>query len=304
MFIFFSRVLKFAWQNFWRNLGLSLITILILITTLVSVDTVYLVRGITETAVRLVEERIDISLNFKTNAPEEKIAEIQKTLQAEPKVKNIIFKNKEKVLEEFKIKHKNDKEVLDALEELGSNPLGAVLVIKARNAADYEEIIKTIDLPEFNSLIEEKTFDDHGPVIKKIGIFTNRVEQGGILLGLVLTIVAFLTIFNVIRLSIIMHGEEIGIMKLVGATNWFVRLPFLVEIFFLIVVAWLINLGIVYGAVSLLDPVLVKFFEGSGFSLRGYFVQNFALFFGAELLGLIFLGFVSSSLAMRKYLKT
>ncbi|MCX6779301.1 MAG: FtsX-like permease family protein, partial [Candidatus Magasanikbacteria bacterium] len=156
---------------------------------------------------------------------------------------------------------------------------------------------------EFNALIENKTFDDHGPVIQKIGLITSKTQQVGIILGLILTIVAFLIIFNVIRLSIIMHGEEIGIMKLVGATNSFVRWPFLVEMFFVSLLAWGINLGLIYGVIYFVDPYLFKFFEGSGFSLRNYFDQNFLIFFGAELVGLIVLSFVSASLAMRKYLK-
>lgn len=303
MFIFLSRVLKLAWQNFWRNLGLSLITILILITTLISVDIVFLVRGITNTAVNLVEQRVDVSLIFKPSATEEKIGDIKEMLQKMPTVANLIYKDRETVLEEFKAKHKNDVGVISALTELDENPLGALLVIQARSTKDYEEIIKALDVAEFNELIEDKTFDDHGPVIQKISLITSKTQQVGIILGAILTIVAFLIIFNVIRLSIIMHGEEIGIMKLVGATNSFVRWPFLAEMFFVSLLAWAINLGLVYGAIYFVDPYLAKFFEGSGFSLRGYFDANFVKFFGLELLGLIVLSFISAGLAMRKYLK-
>lgn len=303
MYIFFLRIIKFAWQNFWRNLGLSLITILVLVTTLISVDVVFLVRGITNTAVNLVQERIDMSLIFKPDAPDDKIQEIKSILEKNSFVTNLIYKDKKAVLEEFKAKHQNDEGIIAALGELGENPLGAVLVIHAQNTKDYEEIMKEVDVPEYNVLIESKTFDDHGPVIQKISSLTEKTEQIGIILGIILTIVAFLIIFNVIRLSIIMHGEEIGIMKLVGATNSFVRWPFLLEMIFISLVAWLINLGLVLSSTYFVDPYLAKFFEGSGFSLRNYFVGNFGWFFGAELIGLIVLSFVSAGLAMRKYLK-
>ncbi|HPV70967.1 MAG TPA: permease-like cell division protein FtsX [Candidatus Magasanikbacteria bacterium] len=303
MFIFISRILKFAWQNFWRNLGLSLITILILVTTLISVDIVFLVRGITNTAVKLVEKRIDISLIFKPSAAEEKIQEIKKVLEQNPEVSSLTYKDKETVLNEFKTKHQGDEGVMSALAELDENPLGALLVVQAKNTNDYEAIIKSLDTTEFNDLIEEKTFDDHGPIIQKIGLITSKTQQVGIILGAILTIVAFLIIFNVIRLSIIMHGEEIGIMKLVGATNSFVRWPYLVEMFFISLLAWGINLALVYGAIYFVDPYLAKFFEGSGFALRSFFDQNFLIFFGSELVGLIVLSFVSAGLAMRRYLK-
>lgn len=303
MIVFLFRVARFAWQNFYRNIGLSLITILILLTTLISFDVILLVRGLTGTAIQLVEQRIDVSLLFKADSPDQKMEEIKNLLAKMPSVESLIFKNRQEVLEEFKKNHKKDSGILSALAELNDNPLGAVLIIRAKNTENYEQIIKAVDIPEYNALIEEKTFDDHGPVIKKISLITSRVEQLGLVLGLILTIVAFLIIFNVIRLSIIMHGEEIGIMKLVGASNWFVRLPFLLEMACLSLLAWLVNLGLLYLAIYFTDPYVAKFFEGANFSLRGYFNQNFLLFFGGELVGLIILSFLSSSLAMRRYLK-
>lgn len=303
MWIFISRVIKLAWQNFYRNIGLSLITILVLITTLISFDVILVVQGVMNSAISLVENRIDVSIIFKTDAPEDKIKDISDTLKNNPAVSTLIYKDRNQVLDEFKNKHSGDAGIISALGELNANPLGAVLVVRAKDTKDYEAIIKSIEIPEYNSIIEQKTFDDHGPVIQKINLITKKTQQIGLILSLILTIVAFLIIFNVIRLSIIMHGEEIEIMKLVGASNWFVRTPFLLEVVFLAFLAWSFNLAILYGAVYLADPYLVKFFEGSGFTLQGYLSQNFLLFMGGELAGLIILNLISSSLAMRKYLK-
>jgi len=303
MWVFIFRVIKLAWQNFYRNIGLSLITILVLVTTLISFDVILIVRGVMSSAISLVENRIDVSIIFKTNAPEEKIRDINDTLKNNPAVASLRYKDRNQVLEEFKKIHSEDTGIISALSELSANPLGAVLVVRAKNTKDYEEILKSIEIPEYNAIIEQKTFDDHGPVIQKINLITQKTQQIGLILSLVLTIVAFLIIFNVIRLSIIMHGEEIEIMKLVGASNWFVRMPFLIEVIFLAVLSWIFNLGILYGAIYLADPYLVKFFEGSGFTLQGYLNDNFLLFMGGELLGLIILNLLSTSLAMRKYLK-
>lgn len=303
MMVLFSRIFKLAWQNFYRNLGLSLITILVLITTLVSFDVILIVRGVMKAALSMVEQRIDVSVLFKAEAAESKIKEIRNTLEKISTVTSLVYKDRQTVLEEFKKNHEKNSEIISALGELEDNPLGAVIIVRAKNTGDYEAILKAIDIPEYNSLIEQKTFDDHGPVIKKINFLTGRIQQISFILSTILTIVAFLIIFNVIRLSIIMHGEEIGIMKLVGASNWFVRLPFLSEIIFLSFLAWLINLGLLYLSINLADPYLARFFEGSNFSLQGYLNQNFILFLGGELLGLIILSLISSSLAMRRYLK-
>lgn len=304
MFIFFRRVWVFAWKNFWRNIGFSLITILILVMTLISFDVVFVMRWATETTVKLVENRIDVSLLFKPTAEEKKITELRTVLTRMPVVSEFIYKDKDQVLKEFTDRHSKEDGVISALGELGTNPFGPALIIRAKNTSDYEEILKAIDIPEYNNIIEEKTFDDHGPIIKKVASITSRAETTGLALGGILTIVAFLIIFNVIRLDIYTRREEIGIMKLVGATNWFVRLPFLLEVVIYSVLAWLVNLGILYGALYFAEPYLNRFFEGAGaLTLTGYFNANFLMYFGGMLAGLIALNIISAGLAMRRYLK-
>ena len=199
--------------------------------------------------------------------------------------------------------HAGNAEILSALNEVDKNPLGAAIVIQAKNTKDYEQILQVINIPEYNEIIENKTFDDQGPIIQKIGFITSRAQQASLILGALLTIVAFLIIFNVIRLGIEGYGEEIGIMKLVGASNWFVRLPFLLNVIFYCILAWLVNLGALYVSLYFADPYLARFFAGADFTLIGYFNKNFLMFFGAELIGLIILGVLSASLAMRRHLR-
>lgn len=303
MLLFFYRTWSFAWQNFWRNLGLSLITILILVMTLISFDVALTVRGITTTAVKMVEQKVDVSLLFKPTAQPQRIEEIRGVLQKTPAVSSLTFKTPEEVLNEFKTLHAGNAEILSALNEVDKNPLGAAIVIQAKNTKDYEQILQVINIPEYDEIIESKTFDDQGPIIEKIGFITNRAQQASLILGALLTIVAFLIIFNVIRLGIQGYGEEIGIMKLVGASNWFVRLPFLLNVIFYCILAWLVNLGALYVSLYFVDPYLARFFAGTDFTLIGYFNKNFLMFFGAELVGLVALGVLSASLAMRRHLR-
>lgn len=304
MFIFFRRVWIFAWKNFWRNLGFSLITILILVMTLISFDVVFTMRWATETTVKLVENRIDVSLLFKPQAEDKRVEELRGVLARMPVVADLTYKDKDQVLKEFSDRHGKEGGVMSALGELEGNPFGPALIIRAKNTKDYEEILKAINIPEYNNVIEEKTFDDHGPIIKKVAAITSRAETAGLVLGGILTIVAFLIIFNVIRLDIYTRREEIGIMKLVGATNWFVRLPFLLEVVIYSVLAWLLNLGVLYGALYFAEPYLNRFFEGAdALTLTAYFNTNFLLYFGSMLAGLIVLNIISAGLAMRRYLK-
>lgn len=303
MLIFIRRVINFALKDFWRNLGLSLMTITVLVMTLVSFNMVLAVGALTQTALAAVQERVDISLLFKPEAPAEKIVEIRSTLEKMPAVALLTFKDKEKVLAEFKTKHANDKEILSALAELGGNPFGAALVVQAKSAKDYEDILKVINITEYNNLIEEKTFEDHAAIIKRIGFITSRIQQFASAISIILTMVAFLIIFNVIRVSIYTHGEEIGIMKLVGAGNWFVRTPYLLEGLIYSLLAVLISTLLLYFGLHFSNDYVKQFFAGTGFSLTGYFNKNFLLIFGGEFLALTVLSVLSASLAIRRYLK-
>lgn len=303
MFTYTKRIFSFALKNFWRNLGLSLTTILILVLTLISFNVVLSVGAMTEAAIRLVEQRIDISLLFKVDTPTEKIEELRLALTKIPLIKSLIFKSREEVLADFKAKHAQDLEILSALEELQENPLGATLIIRAGSTKDYEEILKAIDIPEYNALIEKKTFEDHSLIIKKIGEITSRVQKLGMGISLILVAIAFLIMFNVIRVAIYTHREEISVMRLVGASNWFIRLPFFLEVIIFSFLAVLVSTSLLYLGLNFGDNYIKNFFEGADFSLVSYFNSHFLKVFGNEFLAIVVLGIISAFLAMRKYLK-
>ena len=303
MLIFLNRVLSFAIKSFWRNLGLSLTTILILVLTLTSFDVVLSVGAMTKAAMKLVENKVDISLLFKVDAPADKTDELKATLEKLPLVATLTFKSREEVLADFQTRHANDQDILSALKELPANPLGAILIIKAKEAKDYEEILKAINVPEYNNLIEEKTFDDHATVINKIGLVTSRAQKLALGISLLLLAIAFLIIFNVIKVAIYTHREEIGVMRLVGASNWFIRAPFLLEVIFFGFWAVFLSALLLYAGLHFGDFYVKRFFEGADFSLAGYFNGNFFKIFGGEFLVLTVLGALSAALAMRRYLK-
>lgn len=303
MTIFLRRVFSFANKSFWRNLGLSLTTILILVLTLISFNVVLSVNAMTKAALQLVEDRIDISLLFKIDAPIAKIDELRAALGKLPKVSSLIFKSRDEVLADFKTKHAQDSEILSALSELPDNPLGAILIVRAASSQDYEEILSAIDIPEYNNLIEQKTFEDHATIIKKIGAMTNRVQKGAVAISVLLLVIAFLIIFNVIKVAIYTHREEIGVMRLVGASNWFIRAPFLIEVILFNFLAVVLSAILLYAFLQFGDNYVKTFFAGSNFSLLGYFNGNFVRIFVGEFLALSILGVFSGSLAMRKYLK-
>ena len=160
-----------------------------------------------------------------------------------------------------------------------------------------------MDNSKYNQLILDKNFDDHKVYIEKIKSLSDNLKKIGFSLSAVFILIASLIVFNTIRVAIYTHRQEIAVMKLVGATNWFVQGPFLLEAIFYGVIACVLAIIIVYPLIGFVQPHLNNFFLTEEFSLINYFNDNFWLTFGLELLAVILLNIISSSIAIRRYLK-
>ncbi|OGY42929.1 MAG: hypothetical protein A2729_02625 [Candidatus Buchananbacteria bacterium RIFCSPHIGHO2_01_FULL_39_14] len=297
------RILTFAWQSFWRNIWLSLVTITIIVLTFISINFLVVINFITDAAIKVLQEKVDISINFKPDVLEPQVQEIQTYLSALTQVKEINYISQKEALENFRQTHSANQLVIDSLAELENNPLGASLQIKAKNLDDYSEIITVINNSKYNNLIAVKNFDDNQLYISKTKNVSEYVKKIAVFASGFFILVAFLIVFNTIRVAIYTHRQEIGVMKLVGATNWFIRGPFIVEAIFYGVIACILAILIIYPFLNFLQPYLVKFYLTEDFNIINYFNENFWQIFGLELLVIIALTIVGSIIAIRRYLK-
>lgn len=303
MFTSTIRVIKFALQNFRRNIWLSIATVSMLVLTLLSVNVLVALNVLGKTAVRSVEERIDVTASFVPDVSEQVVTEVSSYFSALEQVKSVELISSEKALEEFKAKHENNPQILRSLEELEKNPFGPTLVIRANSTSDYPFILEALENPTYREFIVSKNFADHELIISRINNLTARLRAFGISLAAFFAIIAILIIMNTIRVAIYTYREEIGIMKLVGASNWFVRAPFLFESLIYSLLAVAITAIIVLPVSAIVEPQLQNFFEGVPVGLLGFFRDNFFIVFGVELLALVVLNMISSATALGKYLK-
>ncbi|MFH1947387.1 MAG: permease-like cell division protein FtsX [Candidatus Magasanikbacteria bacterium] len=298
----FLRILKFALQDIFRNIGLSSMTVLILVLMLLSVNTLIIMNVITSRAVSTIKEQIDVSVYFNEDATEDEITEIKNHVNAFPEVTEIIYLNRDQVLESFRVQHEENPEILAALDELGENPLGPTMIVKTREPKDYEQIITALDIPEYETIIEAKTFGDTEKAIERIHTITTQVEKTGFILSGLFAFIAFLIIFNTIRVAIYTQRSEISIKKLVGASNWFVRGPYVFESLIFTVISIAITGGLIWFTLGFLDPYVEIVFGQSGL-LFAYYETNLIFLFCVQFFGVLFLTILSSLLAMRKYLR-
>jgi cell division transport system permease protein len=297
-----TRGILFACQSFWRNIWLSIATIFVVFLALLSVNFLIIVNVISDSAVTAVKDRIDVSVYFKPEVKEAKIAEVKTRLESLSQVKSVVYKSPQENLDAFKAKHQTDENIQETLNSLSGNPMGATLVIKAKDIKDYPEILKAIDDPVYAELIEEKNYDDNQLVIERIGFIAQSVRRIVLAISLIFTIISLLIIFNTVRIAIFTHQNEIAIMKLVGASNWFIRFPFIFESVISGAIAVLCAILFIYPLLSVLQSYLGNFFVGTNFDLVGYFNANFIMIFGAQIIAILIINVISSLIAISRYL--
>lgn len=301
--IFYStiRIIKFAVQNIWRNLGLSFMTVTILIVTLLSFNVFIAMSAMTRHAVETVKDKIDASVYFAPEATDAQVQEVQEFLRTFPEIKDLTLKTRDEVLGQFKEKHKNNPDVMESLNELEGNPFGPTLIITTHEPGQYETVLKALTTPDLQKIIEGKTFDNNEGFIQRLQLITRRVEQLVLGVTALFLLIAFLIIFNTIRVAIYTQREEISIKKLVGATNWFIRAPFLLDGVAYTLVSVGVAVAFIFGILGFVDEYIQAVFNAS-FSLIAYFRAN-PLIFVYEIVAVLLLTWLSSALAMRKYLR-
>ena len=297
------RILKFAYQDFYRNFWLSLVTITVLVLALLSVNVLISLNAISDNIVSAVKEKVDISVFFQKSASAAAINNFVEKIKAMSEVKTTVFIAKDQALETFKVKHEDDPVIMEALKEVGGNPLSDTLIIKAQNSEDYNKILSVLSAAESLKIIKYQNYTDHQKIIERVNALSGKVEKVGLGLTVLFALIAVLIVFNAIRVTIYTHREEIAVMRLVGASNSFIRAPFLVEAIFYAAFAVALSIAVLYGLIMLSGPYLSSFLETYNFNLAHYFSQNFVQVFSAELAAAALLNVISSGIAVGRYLK-
>ena len=228
MFTTFYRILKYGVQNFSRNFLVSAATIIVMLLAVIVFESLILFGVIGQKAISLVQDKIDISVDFKGNVPEDEMLSLKSSLESLSEVKEVEYVSRDEALIRFKERHPSDSDIARALEEIGDNPLRASLNIKAFNPRDYSAIASYLNNETLSAIVEAVSYNQNQLVIDRLAKIMDIGRQAGFILTIVLAVVASIISFNTILLSIYSSKDEIGIMRLVGASNIFIRGPYVV----------------------------------------------------------------------------
>jgi len=134
---------------------------------------------------------------------------LKKELESLDQVEEIKYVSKTQALESFQQKHKDNSELQEALREIGENPLNPSLVVQAKDLADYDVIITSLDRFSKHTIIEGRNFDNHKILLESMDKITTKTRQTGIFVSLIFVAITLLVVFNAIRIAIYTHKKKL-----------------------------------------------------------------------------------------------
>ncbi|HFC11040.1 MAG TPA: ABC transporter permease [Candidatus Kaiserbacteria bacterium] len=294
-------------KNFARSGSVSFATVLIMTVTLGIIGALIFLSALLNYTLTGIRNKVDVSVYFVTTATTENITSLQHRLEQLPQVSEVTYTSREKALTEFRARHANDQLTLQALDELGGNPLDASLAIKAKDPSQYESIVDFLNTgPALSSsgtsIIDRINYAQNKSVINRLSLAITATQKVGIAVVLIFALASIIIAFATVRLAIYTSRDEIAVMRLVGASNAYIRWPFVMTGVLSGIVSAIIVLVLFLPVTWYVGHVTTLWF--GGFDFFAYYRSHIWALSGALLGSGIVLGGVASFLAIRRYLTT
>lgn len=300
-----KRVLVSGGKSFLRGGAVSVATVLIMTVTLSIIGSLIFLSALLTFTLNTVKDKVDVSVYFVTTAHEADILSVKSQLEKLPQVANVTYTSADAALVAFRSRHATDQLTLQALDELGGNPLDASLEVRAKDPSEYESIVSFLEAsPTLSSgntsIVDRINYSQNKDVIDRLSLAIQATREIGFAIVILFAIASILIAFATVRLAIYVAKDEIAVMRLVGATNSYVQGPFIITGIITGITAAIIVLLLLWPATWYAGMKTALWF--GGFNIASYYVSHFALVFSIIMLSGIVLGAVASVLAIRRYL--
>lgn len=301
-----KRLLIAGGKNFARGGAVSAATVLIMTVTLAIIATLIFLSALLTYTLRTVSDKVDVSVYFVTTASETDVLAVKDQLLKLPQVESVAYTSAEEALAAFRARHATDQLTLQALDELGGNPLDASLAILAKNPSEYESIVSFLETsPALSSggasIVDRINYAQNKEIIDRLSLAIRATREIGFAVIALFALASVLIAFATVRLAIYTAKDEIAVMRLVGASGAYVQAPFIITGIITGVSAAVIVLLLLWPATWYAGVKTAGWFEG--FNLASYYASHFALVFSILILSGVALGAVASVFAIRRYLK-
>lgn len=301
-----KRVLVSGSKNFVRGGAVSAATVLIMTVTLAVIASLIFLSALLTFTLNTIKDKVDVTVYFVTTAKEDDIFAVKDQVEKLPQVASATYTSAADALAAFRVRHATDQLTLQALAELGENPLDASIEIRAKDPSEYESIVKFLEAsPTLSSgsasIVDRINYQQNKEVIDRLTLAIAATRDIGFAVVILFAIASVLIAFATVRLAIYTAKDEIAVMRLVGASNAYIRGPFIVTGVITGVVAAALVLLLLWPATWYAGIKTASWF--SGFSIANYYQSNFALVLLILLGSGIVLGAIASLFAIRRYLK-
>ncbi len=301
-----KRTIKSGAISFWRNGSVSLASVLILTVTLTVITMVLFSGVVLSSTLETIKNKVDIDIYFTKGASEESMSAFAIDVKKNSDILAVTYISREQAYTNFRERHKDEEATIQALTEIGDNPLPASINVKAKDPNKYDAIVTFLKQKETemsgNNIIDKINYTEKNQqAIASLNRIINASNKLGVLIAIFFAIVSILITFNTIRLAIYIFREEVSVMRLVGASETYIRAPF-------------VTVGILYGVVSAIVTTIIllpithyagNWTEklGTGINLFNYYQSNLLYIMLVLVVAGSALGAISSFLAIKKYLK-
>jgi cell division transport system permease protein len=299
------RIIQVGTRNFLRNAWLSTAATAVMTVTLTVILLSYILTSTFNDTTKQIVNKVDVSIYLKNDVTEEQVKDLQSQVLKIDNVASARLITKAEALARYRERYKNNPTLLNSISET-DNPLPQSFDVKVKDQKKLASLEEFVNRPEVKGLLDAKTptsyQGENKQTVDKIVRVSNFLNTSGLISSLIFTIISTLIIFNTIRMAIFTRRQEIEIMKLVGATNWFIRGPFLFEAALYGIIGSVVAVSLGYLLLLVGGPKLAGYAIEVG-PIIEYFRTNPFLIIGIELFIGMIIGGISSLLAMSRYLK-
>ena len=289
-FVLFS--MRRAWQGFWRNAVMSIAATATMVLMLLLLAGFWIIQTGLLAGLQFTEQKVEVVAYLQTNATDNQVESLQNDLRAMPEVAAVAYVSRDEALERFRVSMQAQGRE-DLTRYLDANPLYASLEVKLVDPSRVRIVGDALRAdPSVRNVIN---IED---LVERVLTVTNLLRTAGTVLLVIVGVIALFIIINTIRLAVLARAEEIEVMRLVGASDAFIRWPFVFEGAFVGLLASLATLAILATVANPLSAFMADFFRVLPLQFGSLTRDLVALVMGAG----IGLGILGSWLSVRTYL--
>lgn len=301
-----KRMFVAGWKNFARGGAVSAATVLIMTVTLTIIGSLIFLSALLSFTLNTIKDKVDVSVYFVTTASETDVLAVKSQIEKLPQVASVTYTSAIDALAAFRARHASDQLTLQALDELGGNPLDASLSVRAKDPSGYESIVNFLEAsPALSSggtsIVDRINYAQNKDVIDRLALAIAATREIGFIVVILFALASILIAFATIRLAIYTAKDEIAVMRLVGASNAYIQGPFIVTGIVTGLLAAAVVLILLWPTTRYVGMKTQNWF--GGFNIASYYSSHFTLIFSILIGSGVLLGAIASVIAIRRYLK-